>query len=162
MFTWLWLISTVPMQPTYTLATLSRFGKLVITREKPSTEVGPTALAWPVTFTLTYDLKSPASYGHDLLTGKSWRSMVSWFQRQSGNKQTGRGDFITSHANAVGKKELYIFSNRVIQYCLVDPKDLSWKTMPSLTDVHNDLSSKWTASRTDNWSAVRVEVSIYK
>jgi len=43
-----------------------------------------------------------------------------------------------------------------IQYCLEDPKNLSWKTMPSFTDVHSDDSSKWTASRTDNWSSVRL------
>ena len=47
---------------------------------KPSSiEVGSTALPWPMTFTLTYDLnvQSPPSYGHDLLTRKSSKSTVT-------------------------------------------------------------------------------------
>ena len=41
----------------------------------------------------------------------------------------------------------------------MDAKDLSWNTTPSLTDEHNDISSEWTASRTDSWSAVRLDAS---
>jgi len=42
-------------------------------KKLPSIDVRPTALAWLMTLTLTYDLdlQSPASYGHDLLTRKS-------------------------------------------------------------------------------------------
>ena len=52
-------------------------------------------LAW----TFDLDLQSPASYCHDVLTCKSSRSTVSWFQRQSENKwmdgRTDAGDCIS-------------------------------------------------------------------
>jgi len=60
-----------------------------------SIEFGPTALASPMTMTLTYDpdLQSPASNGHDPLTCKNSRSNVSRLRRKSGNKRTfGRMD----------------------------------------------------------------------
>ena len=60
-------------------------------------EVGPTALAWPTTLTLTYDLdlQSPESYGHDLLTCKS--AWLSFPPRVYGwTRQTLRGDVRTS------------------------------------------------------------------
>ena len=63
-----------------------------------------------------FNLQSPASCGHALLTCKRSRSTVSRFRRQSANKrmetriggrtegQTDVGDCITSVANAVGHK----------------------------------------------------------
>ena len=57
--------------------------------------------------TLTYDLylQSPASYGHDLLTRKSSRSVgyedTVETKRETG-EQTDGGDCITSLPNAVG------------------------------------------------------------
>ena len=40
-----------------------------------------------LTYNFDLDLQSLASCGHDLLAGKSSRSVVSRFQTQSGNKQ---------------------------------------------------------------------------
>ena len=77
-------------------------------KKLPSIKVRPTALARPITLTLTYDLQSPAKYGHDLLTCKRSRSTVSQFRRQSENRrkdgQTDRDDYITALTNAVGNK----------------------------------------------------------
>ena len=58
-----------------------------------------------MTLTLTYD-QSPASYGHNLPASKSSRLMVSWFQRQSGNKRMDRWTEVTAlpPTNEVGNK----------------------------------------------------------
>ena len=76
----------------------------------PSIEVGPTALAWPTTSTLTYDLhlQSPASYGHAKVQGQ--RSVGSEDRMETNGPTDGQtdggrtdgGECITSHANAVG------------------------------------------------------------
>ena len=64
---------------------------MITTVEKTALiKVGRTALAWPMTLTLTYNLQSPVSYGHGLLTWKSSRSTVSRFRKLSGNKRTER------------------------------------------------------------------------
>jgi len=55
------------------LLIVSLIGKRVSTRKKlPSVDVGPTALAWLMTFNLIcdIDLQFPASYGHDWLAAK--------------------------------------------------------------------------------------------
>jgi len=59
----------------------------VLSTRKKLIEVRPSALAFPTTFTLTYDLdlQSSVSYGHDLLACKSSKSAVSCFWK---NKQT--------------------------------------------------------------------------
>ena len=66
-----------------------------------SIEVGLTALAWPMSLTYDLDLRSPVtvSYGHDLLTCKSSKSVSSEVET---NGQTDGGECITSHVNAVG------------------------------------------------------------
>jgi len=71
-----------------------------VTRKKlPSIEVGPTALAQPITITLTYyPLRAMAmSYSH----AKIHDQWPVGSEDMNGNKWTDKGDCITSLASAV-------------------------------------------------------------
>ena len=98
----------------HALAVITTAVTTVIVTTSATTTTRKTALDRGRTdhISLTHDLnlQSPASNGHNLPTSKRSRSMVSWFQGQSGNKwKDGRtdrrmdgGKCITCHANVVG------------------------------------------------------------
>jgi len=72
-----------------------------------STANGKTTQVWAISHWQNFDVdfQYPTSYGHDPLTSKTLRLEVSWFKKQSRNKQTDTTDCSTLPTYAVGSDD---------------------------------------------------------